>query len=83
MPVAVQEVEKLGLKRRARAVGVEVGEERVFGFFQNDRRVETSAEPLGQRRFSRADRTLDRDVPELQSGADDIIATVFSRASAS
>jgi len=80
--MAVQQVKELRLECGAGAIRVEVGQERVLGFLEDDRGVEARAEPFSQRRFSRADRTLDRDVPELQSGADDIIATVFSRASA-
>ena len=68
LAVAVEQVEELRLQRRAGTVGVEVGEERILGFFEHDRRVEARAEPLGQRGLARADRPFDRDVAELQGG---------------
>src|SRR5215467_15411897 len=80
LAVSVQQVEQLCLEGRARAVGVEIGQERVVGFFEDDGGVETCAESFGQRSFSRSNRTLDRDVPELQCEADDIIGSAFSRA---
>ena len=66
--MAVEQVEELGLQRGAGPVGVEVGEKRILGFLEHDRRVEARAEPLGQRGLAGADRTFDRDVAELQGG---------------
>ena len=66
--MAVEQIEELRLQRGAGPVGVEVGEERILGVFEDERRVEPRAEPLGQRRFARADRSFDRDVAELQGG---------------
>ena len=66
--MAVEQVEQLRLQRGAGTVGVEIGEERILGFFQHDRRVEPCAKPLGERGFARADRAFDRDVAELQGG---------------
>ena len=71
----VEQIEELGLQRGAGAIGVEVGEKRILGFFEDERGVEARAEPLGQRRFAGADRTFDRDVAEVQGDPDDIIAT--------
>jgi len=45
---------------------VEVRKEGILRFVQNDRGIETGAEPIGQQRFSEAGRSLDRDVTELQ-----------------
>src|SRR5204862_4294715 len=53
---------------------VEVGEERIVGFLQHDRRVEPRAQTLRQGGFAGADRTFYRDVAERQCGANDIIA---------
>ena len=64
--MTVEEIEELRLQRGAGPVGVEIGEERILGFFQHDRRVEPRAEPLGERGLARADRAFDRDVAELQ-----------------
>ena len=64
--MAVEQIEELRLQRGAGTVGVEVGEKRILGFFEHDRRVEPCAEPLGERGLARADRAFDRDVAELQ-----------------
>ena len=48
---------------------VEVGEERVVGFVEDDRRVEAGAEPVGEQRLADADGPFDRDVPEIQGRA--------------
>jgi hypothetical protein len=64
--VARQREEQLRLEAGAGALRVEVREKRVLGFVQDDRRVETGAEAIGQQRFSEAGRPLDRDVTELQ-----------------
>ena len=65
--MAVQQIEELRLQRGAGLVGVEVGEKRIVGFLEHDRRVEPRAEPLGERGLARADRSFDRDVAELQA----------------
>ena len=64
--MSVEQIEQLGLQRGARTVRVEVGEEWILRLLEHDSRVETRAEPLGQRRFAGADRTFDRDVAEVQ-----------------
>ena len=76
LAMAVEQVEELCLQGRAGAIGVEVGEEGVLGFLEDDRGIEPRAEPFGQRGLARADGTFDREVAELQDGADDIIALV-------
>ena len=78
LAMAVEQIEELRLQRGAGTVGVEIGEKRILGFFEDDRRVEPRAEPFGQRGLARADGPFDRDVTELQGGADDIIALVSS-----
>ena len=65
--MAVEQIEELRLQRGARPVGVEVGEKRIVGFLEDERRVESRAEPLGQRGLAGADRTFDRDVAEVQA----------------
>ena len=57
---------QLRLQRSARPVAVEVAEERILRFFENERGVEPRREPLRECRFACADRTFDRDVAELQ-----------------
>ena len=66
MAVTIQQIEKLRLQRGTRAVGVKIGEKWIFGFFEDERRVEACAEPFSEQRFTRADRTFNRDVAELQ-----------------
>ena len=68
LPVAVEQIKKLRLERRTGTVGIEVGEERILGFFQHHRGVEARAEPLGENGFACADRTFNRDVAEGQGG---------------
>ena len=53
--MASEQVEELGLERGAGPAGVEIGEERIVGVFEHDRRVEPRAEPLGQRGLADAD----------------------------
>ena len=69
----VEEVEELCLEGGAGSVGVEIGQKRIFHFFQHDRGVDSRAEAFRQCGFARPNRSFDRDVAELQ-GADDIIA---------
>ena len=76
--MTVEKIEELRLKRRPGTIGVEVGEKRILGFFEDDGCVEPRAEPFSQRGLAGADRPFDRDVTELQGGADDIIALVPS-----
>src|SRR6185436_14408540 len=40
LTMPIQQVEKLGLKRRARTIRVEVGEKRIFVFLEHECRVE-------------------------------------------
>jgi hypothetical protein len=63
----------LYLQRRAGTIGVEVGEKRIVGFFEDRGGIQARGEPFGQRGFARADRAFNRDVAKLQ-GPDDIIA---------
>ena len=53
----------------AGTLGVEVGQKRVLGFVEHDRRVEARAEPIGERRLADAHRAFDRDVAEVQGAA--------------
>ena len=66
LPVARQREEELRLEPGARPAGVEVGEKRIVGLVEHDRRIEPRAEPVGQRRLAHAQRTFDGDVPEVQ-----------------
>ncbi len=66
LAMAIEQIEELRLQRRAGTIGVEVGEKRIVGFFEDERGVESRAEPLGECGFAGADRTFDRDVAELQ-----------------
>ena len=75
LTMAAEKVEELSLQRRARTIGVEVGEKRIVGFFEDDGRVEAGAEAFGECGLADADRSFDRDVAKLQGGPDDIIAT--------
>ena len=68
LPMPVQQIEQLRLQGGAGPVGVEIGEERILRFLQDDGGIETSAEPFGECGFACADRPFDRDVAELQGG---------------
>ena len=69
LPVAPEEVEQLRLKSRPGTIGVEIGQERVLGVFEDDGRVEAAGQALGQHGLADADRSFDRDVAELQDAA--------------
>ncbi len=71
--MAIQQIEQLRLQRRAGAIGVEVGEERIVGFLEDGGGIQPRREPFGQRGFAGTDRAFNRDVAKLQ-GPDDIIA---------
>ncbi len=73
LTMAAEEIEQLRLQRRARPIGVEVGEERIVGFFEDGGGIEPRREPFGQRGLAGTDRAFNRDVAKLQ-GPDDIIA---------
>ena len=51
LPIVDRALEELEwcLERGARSIGVEVGEIGIFGFFEDEGRVEARAEPLRQR----------------------------------
>src|SRR5262245_45015607 len=63
--MTIEQIEELGLKRRARTVRVKIREERIVGFLAHNRRVESYAKLLGERCFAGADGTFDRDVAEV------------------
>ena len=58
--------EQLCLEAGARTVRIEVGEKRILRFVEDNRRVETGAEPIGEQRFPDAGGPLDGDVSEIQ-----------------
>ena len=60
--MAIQQVEQLGLERGAGASGIEVCEERVVGFFQHDRGIETGSDAPGKGGLADTDRSFDGDV---------------------
>ena len=64
--MAIEQVEELRLQRSARAIRVEIREERIVHFLEHDCRIEPGAEPFGERGLARTDRAFDRDVAELQ-----------------
>jgi hypothetical protein len=64
--MSIEQVEELGLERRSRSIGVEIGEKGIVGLFVHDGRFESRAEPFGQRRLADADRSLERDMAKLQ-----------------
>src|SRR5581483_6297785 len=69
LPVSVEQIEELGLKGGTGAVRVEVGEKGILRLLEDRGGVEPRREPLCQRGFSRADRTFDGDVAEVQAAA--------------
>ena len=68
LTMAVEQIEELRLQRRAGPVGVEVGEKRILLFLEHDGGVESCAQPFGERRLARADRSFNRDVAEVHAG---------------
>src|SRR5262249_60819320 len=60
LAVPAQQEEELRLQRGARPIRVEVGEERILGFLEDDAGVEARAESLRKRGLARADRSFDR-----------------------
>jgi len=60
--MAIEEKKKLRLQRCAGAAGVEVGQERIVGFFQHGCGIESARDSLGKRRFADTDRSFDSDV---------------------
>jgi hypothetical protein len=77
--MAVQEIEELGLKRRAGPIGVEVGKKRVLWIFTNLRGLEPRCEPLCQSGFAGADGAVDRDVSKVQLGSKCTASPAFAR----
>jgi hypothetical protein len=69
LPVARKREEQLGLERRACAALIEVCEERVVAFVEDDGRVETRAETLRQESLADRRRPFDGDMPEQQAGS--------------
>ena len=55
LPMACQRVEELRLERGAGAARLSVGEERIVGFVEDDRRIEAGAETIGEPRLADAD----------------------------
>src|SRR5947199_163282 len=66
LPMPVEKIEELRLQRRARTIGVEVGEKGIVGLLEHDRRVEARAESFGERSLAGTDWSFNRDVSELQ-----------------
>jgi len=66
--MTVQQVEELRLERGAGTVRVEIGEERVLRFLEDDAGIEPRGEAFGERGLARADRPLDGDVAEVHAG---------------
>src|SRR5262249_16896826 len=62
----IEQIEELGLKRRAGAVGVEVGKERILGVLSHERAVKALGKTLGERGLAHANRTIDPGVVEVQ-----------------
>ena len=62
LAMAVEQVEQLRLQRRAGPLGVEVGEERILGVFEDRRAVDSAGQPLGQPRLADADRAFDGEI---------------------
>ena len=69
LAVARQCEKELGLESGARSPALRVGEERVVEVVEYDRRVEALAQAVGESRLANADRSLDRDVAEIQGRA--------------
>jgi len=68
LPVPVEQIEELGLKRSAGTIGVEISQERILGIFEDHRRIEARRKPFSQCGLADTDRPFDRDVPEVQVG---------------
>src|SRR5678816_1165716 len=64
----VEKVKELRLQRRARAAGVEVGEERIVGLFQHGCGIKTVCDPLRKRRLADTNRSFDSDVLKRHEG---------------
>ena len=69
LPMAGQRVEQLRLESRAGRPDCASDEKRIVGVVEDDGRIETRAEPVGQARLADADGPFDRDVPEVQGRA--------------
>src|SRR5678816_738723 len=64
----VEKVKELRLQRRARAAGVEVGEERIVGLFQHGCGIKTVCDPLRKRRLAETNRSFDSEVLKRHEG---------------
>ena len=67
LPMAIEQIEELRLKRGAGAVGVEIGEKRVLGVFADEGGVQARGQPFGECGLASANRPVDRDVVEVQA----------------
>jgi HEAT repeat protein/cyclophilin family peptidyl-prolyl cis-trans isomerase len=67
LPMTVEQIEELGLQSGPRSIGVEVGEEGIFRVLAHQGAIEPTGKPFGQRGLAHADRTIDRDVVEVQA----------------
>src|SRR5262249_3219198 len=63
-----EQIEELGLQRGAGAVGIEISDERILGFLEDDGGVETRTQTLGQRGLAGADGSFDGDGAETPAG---------------
>jgi cyclophilin family peptidyl-prolyl cis-trans isomerase/HEAT repeat protein len=62
LPMAVEQVEELGLERSTGASAVKVGKERILRLFENRGGIESSGQTLGKRALSDTDGPFNRDV---------------------
>jgi hypothetical protein len=68
LAMPVQQVEQLRLKRGAGAFGVEVGEKRVVGVFEDGRGIEARREPFGQYGFADPDGAFNSQIMKGHAG---------------
>ena len=66
LAVSVQQIEQLRLKSGSRTIRVEIGQEGILLIIAHERRVHASREPFGERRLSRTNGSIDRDVTKVQ-----------------
>ncbi len=69
LPMAREQVEELGLERRAAAAGPPVGRKRVLDVVEDEAGVEPLAEALREHGLADAWRALDREVARVHDGA--------------
>ena len=68
--MAIQQVEELGLQRRAGTVGVEIREKGVLGVFENRGRFEPGREPFRQPRLANPDWAFDGEIVKGHSAGE-------------